>query len=147
MKSPRRRSGRSRQVSASFGSSGAGPDSIVTSCSEMLIWPCSFLCADLFRPSGTRSFANATQGCRPGLHYCAALRLTALDKAVTQSDADNPPSTALLRDVRADAQYHLKGCWLRSGTVLLSSTAYRVLLSLEIAIRWIASPSGFLLRA
>src|SRR5437667_14729 len=80
----------------------------------------------------------------PGLHYCAALRLTALDKAVTQSDADNPPSTALLRDVRADAQYHLKGCWLRSETVPLSSTACLVLLSSAITIRWIASPSGFL---
>src|SRR5205809_6147156 len=147
MKCPKRHSWRSSQVSASFGSSGAAPYSIVTNFSAMLMWPCSFLCADLFRPSGTRSFANATQGCRPGLHYCAAFRLTALDKAVTQSDAANPPSTALLRDVRADAPSHLKGCWLRSGTVLLSSTAYRVLLSLEIAIRCIASPSGFLLRA
>src|SRR5437870_3194917 len=85
MKCPKRRSWRSSQLSTSFGSSGAGPYSIVTNFSAMLMWPCSFLCADLFRPYGTRSFANATQGCRPGLHYCAALRLTALDKAVTQS--------------------------------------------------------------
>src|SRR5206468_12071277 len=142
MKCPKRRSWRSSQVSASFGSSGAGPYSIVTNFSAMLMWPCSFLCADLFLPYGTRSFANATQGCRPGLHYCAALRLTALDKAVTQSDADNPPSTALLRGARADVQCHSKGCWLRDETVLLSSTACPVLLSSEIAIRWIASPCG-----
>src|SRR6266699_1420506 len=84
--------------------------------------------------------------CYPGLPPWAALlrRFAAdsADKAVTQSDADNPPSTARSRGARADVQCHSKGCWLRDETVLLSSTACPVLLSSEIAIRWIASPCG-----
>src|SRR5882672_10791187 len=113
MKCPKRWPWRLSQACASVGSSGAGPYSMLTNFSAMLISVAQF-----------------------------ALRLK-IQPATTQWDDDTPPNSAPSRDARVAARYLPTNRWRQNEKARRASTIHRVLLSSWPASRSTALRCGF----